>query len=111
VCNMKASTIDEVWVEGGLRLSFRRTFSDPMMQRWDELMSIVEQPTLNEDIDALVWCYEKSGIYSSHSCYSIISYKGLNQFTFQGYGVLSCLLRFISFFGYYLIINWLPLII
>jgi hypothetical protein len=42
VFNEKASTIAEVWVEGKLRLSFRRTFFDLMMQRWDELMSIVE---------------------------------------------------------------------
>jgi hypothetical protein len=32
---------------------------------------------LNEDEDALIWCYEKSEVYSSHSCYNIISYKGV----------------------------------
>jgi hypothetical protein len=37
----------------------------------------------NEGIDhlvsRLVWCYEKSGTYSSHSCYSIISYRGVKH--------------------------------
>jgi hypothetical protein len=40
-------------------------------------VSVVEQVVLTDGTDALVWCYEKSGIYSSHSCYNIISYRGV----------------------------------
>jgi hypothetical protein len=32
---------------------------------------------LNEDSDALIWVYEKSGTYSSHSFYVVISYRGV----------------------------------
>jgi hypothetical protein len=32
---------------------------------------------LNEDVDALIWCNEKLGVYSSHSCYNIISYMSV----------------------------------
>jgi hypothetical protein len=39
-------------------------------------MSVVEQVVLNEDANALIWCYQKSGVYSSHSCFNIISYRG-----------------------------------
>jgi hypothetical protein len=77
ICNEKTSTLAAVWVRGELRLTFRRNFSNVLMERWDKLMSIVVQVSLNEDLDALVWCYEKSGTYSSHSCYSIISYRGV----------------------------------
>jgi hypothetical protein len=44
---------------------------------WGELLTIVEQINLNEDSDSLIWCYNKSGIYSTQSCYNIISYKGV----------------------------------
>jgi hypothetical protein len=77
ICNEKTSTLSAVWVGGELRLTFRRSFSDFLMGKWDELMSIMEQVNFTEDLDALVWCYEKSGTYSSHSCYSIISYRGV----------------------------------
>jgi hypothetical protein len=40
-------------------------------------VSVVEQIVLTVDNGALVWCYEKYGIYSSHSCYNIISYRGV----------------------------------
>jgi hypothetical protein len=30
---------------------------------------------LNEDSDSLVWCYTKSGVYSSQPFYSVISFK------------------------------------
>jgi hypothetical protein len=39
-------------------------------------MSVVEQVVLNGDANALIWCYGKSRVYSSHSCYDIISYRG-----------------------------------
>jgi hypothetical protein len=53
-CNEKTSTLATVWVGGELRLTFRRAFSNVLMEKWDELMSIVEQVSLNEDLDALV---------------------------------------------------------
>jgi hypothetical protein len=64
VCNEKTKTLAKVWVDGELRLTFRRTFSDRMMEMWGELVAVVEQVILNNDSDALIWCYEKSGVYS-----------------------------------------------
>jgi hypothetical protein len=43
---------------------------------WEDLCSVVEQVELNEDSDSLVWCYEKSGIYSTQSYYAMISFRG-----------------------------------
>jgi hypothetical protein len=31
------------------------------MQLWDELVAVVEQITLNDEFDVLVWSYEKIG--------------------------------------------------
>jgi hypothetical protein len=38
---------------------------------------VVDQVELNDDLDSLVWCYEKSGVYSSHSSCAIISFRGV----------------------------------
>jgi hypothetical protein len=68
-----------VWVDRKLKLTFRRTFSEDMMHNWDDLVAVVEQITLNEDLDALIWSYNSTGIYSSSSLYSIISFRGFSS--------------------------------
>jgi hypothetical protein len=54
ICNEKTRTLAEVWVDGELRLSFRRTFSVEMMQICGDLCVVMEQVSLNEDSDSLV---------------------------------------------------------
>jgi hypothetical protein len=56
---------------------FRKNFSDNMMQSWEDLVAVVEQLNLNEESDALYWCYEKSGVYSSQLFYAVIYFRGL----------------------------------
>jgi hypothetical protein len=77
VCNEKTKTDAEVWVQGELRLSFRRTFTDQMLQSWGDLRAVVEQVNLNEEPDALIWGCESKGVYSFHSFYAIINYRGV----------------------------------
>jgi hypothetical protein len=36
---------------------------------------VVENLVLNDETDSLVWCYNKSGVYSTKSLYAIINYK------------------------------------
>jgi hypothetical protein len=69
--------VAKVWSEGEIRLSFRRTFSESMMQSWGELVSVVEQVNLKDQPDSLVWVWDRSGVYSSHSFYAIINYRGI----------------------------------
>jgi hypothetical protein len=47
-----------------------------MMHMWEDLISVMEEVNLNDDTNALIWAYEKSGTYSSNSFYAIISYRG-----------------------------------
>jgi hypothetical protein len=54
VCNEKTKCVADIWVEGELRLSFQRTFTDRMMQSWGELQSIAESLVLSNETDALV---------------------------------------------------------
>jgi hypothetical protein len=67
----------EIWVNGEHRLSFRRTFSGEMMQSWDDLLYVIEQVKLTDESDALVWSCARTRVYSSHSFYSIINYRGV----------------------------------
>jgi hypothetical protein len=76
ICNENTKTLAKIWVESGLRLSFRRTFTEYMMQMWGELVDLVEQITLNDESDALIWSYEKSGVYSLQSFFAIINFRG-----------------------------------
>jgi hypothetical protein len=79
ICNEKTKTVSKVWVNGELRLTFRRTFSEVMLETWDELMMVVENVVLSEESDALVWCYDSAGVYSSQSMYAVINYRGMTQ--------------------------------
>jgi hypothetical protein len=41
ICNKKSKKFSEIWVDGELRLTFRRTFSNEMMQICQELCAVV----------------------------------------------------------------------
>jgi hypothetical protein len=79
LCNEKTKTVTEVVCNGEIRLSFRRTFSEDMMQTWCELVEIVEQVNLRDEPDSVVWVWNRSGAYSSHSFYAIINYRGIKH--------------------------------
>jgi hypothetical protein len=40
-------------------------------------MAVMEETSLSDEVDALIWCYNKSGVYSTQSFYNIISYRGV----------------------------------
>jgi hypothetical protein len=42
---------------------------------WLELCSLVESVSLSDEEDELVWQHQSSGVYSSHSLYSIINFR------------------------------------
>jgi hypothetical protein len=48
-----------------------------MMQCWDDLHAVVENVSLKEESDALIRGCEKKRVYSSHSFYVIINYRGV----------------------------------
>jgi hypothetical protein len=82
ICNEKTKFVSEVLGEGEIKLSFRRTLSENMMQTWCELLSVLEQVSLRDEPDLVVWVWDRNGIYSSHSYYAIINYRGSNLFIF-----------------------------
>jgi hypothetical protein len=54
VCNEKTRTMTELWVDGELRVTFRRTFTEPMMHSGDNLLSFVKMSHLG--MNRMLWC-------------------------------------------------------
>jgi hypothetical protein len=77
ICNEKTKNIAKVWIEGELRLSFRRSFSELMLLIWEEPRAIAEQINITDESNALIWGCERTGVYSSHTFYAIINYRGV----------------------------------
>jgi hypothetical protein len=104
--NEKTKSIAEVWVEGELRLSFRRSFSEAMLLIWKELRAVAEQISITDESDALIWGCERTGVYSSHSFYAIINYRGVTPVYIPAvWSVCVSLQKFSGFCGCWHITN------
>ena len=66
--NQQGKTIKQVWDGQVLRLTFRRTVSENLMNMWYELLSIAENLNLQEDNDQIIWSFSSNGKYSVHLC-------------------------------------------
>lgn len=77
ICNQIGKTLAEIWDEVELKLTFRRTFFESLLLRWQELEEIVRGVNYNSDGDALIWVYESKGTYSTQSLYAVINFRGV----------------------------------
>ena len=55
VCNELNKSVNEVWDGQCLKLSFRRNFSDSLMEQWFQLEEIDKSITFTAEPDALIW--------------------------------------------------------
>jgi hypothetical protein len=69
--------VAEVWDGAEVKLTFRRNFTEAMMDRWYELVGIVTEITYDNGGDALVWQYESKGTCTSQSLYAVINFRGV----------------------------------
>jgi hypothetical protein len=60
-----------------LKCSFRKCVDVRLFNLWEEVVSITESLTLSDDEDELIWMPSSSGMYSSHSLYSIVNFRGV----------------------------------
>jgi hypothetical protein len=60
---------------------------------------IVESLALNDESDELVWQFQSSGRYSSHSLYNVINFRGVMHVYIPEFGSWWPLLGSISFGG------------
>ena len=77
VCNELNKSFNEVWDGQCLKLSFRRNFSDSLMEQWFQLEEIAKSITFTAEPDALIWQLDNKGKYSSSSLYHVINFRGV----------------------------------
>jgi len=54
---------EEVWDGDTLKLSFRRSVYERLMELWYDLLSIGENVNLVEEEDQIIWSYNSNGRY------------------------------------------------
>jgi hypothetical protein len=66
-----------VWDGQVLRLSFRCSISENLMNMWYELLGIVENLNLQEDDDKIMWSFSSNGKFSIQPLYAVINHRGV----------------------------------
>jgi hypothetical protein len=77
IMNEQNKSIAELWDGSNLRCMFRRCVDLRLYNMWEELLSIASTICLTYDKDEMVWQFHSSGIYSSHSLYRVINFRGV----------------------------------
>ena len=55
ICNQMGGGLADIWDGQQVKLTFRRTFDDNMLEKWFELEEIVKSVVYKPGGDALVW--------------------------------------------------------
>jgi hypothetical protein len=84
--NEQNKTISEVWVDGQIKLSFRRCFNQKLVSLWEELVAIVQGLILSDGEDQMVWKISDSGADSSQSLYAVLNFRGITLCSYQRCG-------------------------
>ena len=77
IVNEKGAMISQVWDGVNLKLTFRRSVSQNLMLQWEDLCSIASSINLSDEIDNIIWMYDSRGIFSVHTLYSVLSFRGM----------------------------------
>ena len=77
--NEKGSSIADVWDGTNLKMTFRRTVSEHLMNLWEELLAIASSISFSEEKDSLIWELNSQGVYSVQTLYAIVSVRGIKQ--------------------------------
>lgn len=105
ICDQIGVRVAEVWDGAEVKLTFRRNFTEAMMDRWYELVGIVTEITYDNGGDALVRQYESKGTYTSRSLYAVINFRGVNLVFITAFGRLKFLQEYIFFSDFFHIIK------
>ena len=64
ICNQQGRTISQVWDGETLMLSFSVTVSENLMNLWFELVGIMEEISLNDEPDQIIWSFSSTAKFS-----------------------------------------------
>jgi hypothetical protein len=77
ICNQQGKSISQVWDGETLMLSFTRTVSENLLNLWFDLVGIMEEVSLTDEPDHIIWSFSSTGKYSVQSLYAIINNHGV----------------------------------
>ena len=60
----QGKTISQVWDGHVLRLTFRRSVSENLVNMWYNMLSMVEDLNIQEDDDQIIWSFSSNGKFS-----------------------------------------------
>jgi hypothetical protein len=99
IANEHHCTIASVWDGMNLMLTYRRTVSIELYERWTDLVSLISFVNLSNVDDQPIWIFRPSGSYSVKSFYGVISNGGVVPIHSSTVWVLWIPPGFMSFFG------------
>jgi hypothetical protein len=67
----------DLWDVVDLRCTFRRCVDMRPFLLWEEVMSIASSITQTSEEDEMIWQFSSTGLYSSHSLYRVINFRGV----------------------------------
>jgi hypothetical protein len=79
ISNEKNISVKDAWDGRNLRLTFRRTVSQTLMNQWYELLDICSSISYSSEKDAIIWHFHSTGKYSVQSLYAVVSDRGVRH--------------------------------
>jgi hypothetical protein len=77
IVNEQQTTLAQVWDGTNLKLTFRRTISHALLDRWLELLALMQTISMSDSDDSPIWLFHSSGVYSVSSFYGVINNGGI----------------------------------
>lgn len=74
--NEQFETVANLWDGVNLRCTFR-SVDGRLFRMWQEVVQIASTIVFTDEPDSLVWQFSSSGVYSSHSLYKVINFRGV----------------------------------
>lgn len=70
-------TVAELWGGIDLKCTFRICVDDRLFQLWLEIKQLASTINFSDEEDILIWQFTSTGVYSPHSPYKVISFRGV----------------------------------
>ena len=77
LCTNKEVLLAEVITSQGTIVQFRRILVGTDQAEWTQILSIVSSTHLPNSLDTLLWRWDVSGKFSTHSIYMLLNNKGV----------------------------------
>jgi hypothetical protein len=97
--NEQNKSIVDLWDWVNLKCTFRRRVDTRLFNMWEEIVSIASMINYTGEEDEMIWQFQSSGLYSSHTLYRVINFRWILLYLFPQCGSCPSLSGFSFFFG------------